>query len=321
MRTQAKAEQKSERVPTAKRGKGAWIAAGAAVVLCAGAAVWVAGNSDSNLAVISAPQPVAEAAPSVSTAASTAASNAATASASAVIAAADADVPVAAILDEAPAPAAKQESLRDMLSAPAKAETAQAPDHDELSKLLESTPAAVKPAKAGVKEKKEAHKDDKQQREKAQKAQKAEKAEKDDKKDDRKDARASRGKETKLAEKSEKAEKAAKIKREQKEKAEKAHEIRLAKKKEAAKLAAAKSTPAKTAAQKQADDDVTLLAALVAHSHRDNAAHAAAKNKFKQCKTLAADAAEQCRARLCAAGAREEPECKPARLVKATSTP
>lgn len=68
------------------------------------------------------------------------------------------------------------------------------------------------------------------------------------------------------------------------------------------------------------DSDVTLLAALVAHSKAiEPKKTSRAAEKLRQCKALASVAeAEQCRARICAAGTNEA-DCKPARLAKAAT--
>ena len=69
------------------------------------------------------------------------------------------------------------------------------------------------------------------------------------------------------------------------------------------------------------DSDVTLLAALVAHSKAIQPKKtSAAGEKLRHCKTLGSvDEAEQCRARLCAASAKNEPECKAPRIAKAAT--
>jgi hypothetical protein len=71
-----------------------------------------------------------------------------------------------------------------------------------------------------------------------------------------------------------------------------------------------------------ADSDVALLAALVAHSKATQAPKRSSgpASKLQQCKTLATVAeAEQCRARLCATTAKNESECKAPKLAKASS--
>lgn len=82
--------------------------------------------------------------------------------------------------------------------------------------------------------------------------------------------------------------------------------------------APAKKKPEARKAQQQ-DTDVTLLAALVAHSKATAPKKpSTAADKLRQCKTLGSVAeAEQCRAKLCTAGAKNEPECKAPRLAKA----
>lgn len=68
------------------------------------------------------------------------------------------------------------------------------------------------------------------------------------------------------------------------------------------------------------DSDVALLAALVAHSKASQPKKSTPAVKLQQCKTLASVAeAEQCRARLCAASAKNESECKAPDLAKASS--
>lgn len=84
------------------------------------------------------------------------------------------------------------------------------------------------------------------------------------------------------------------------------------------------AAPAKKKAEapaKPVDTDVTLLAALVAHSKATQSRKAVTPaDKLRQCKTLGSvAAAEQCRARLCAAGAKNEAECKAPRLAKASA--
>ena len=71
----------------------------------------------------------------------------------------------------------------------------------------------------------------------------------------------------------------------------------------------------------QADSDVALLAALVAHSKSAQPKRGTGPAaKLQQCKTLGSVAeAEQCRARLCAGTAKNEAECKAPSLAKASS--
>jgi len=69
------------------------------------------------------------------------------------------------------------------------------------------------------------------------------------------------------------------------------------------------------------DSDVTLLAALVAHSKALQPKKGLTRaEKLRQCKTLGSAAeAQQCRARVCAGGANTEVECKVPRIAKATT--
>lgn len=67
------------------------------------------------------------------------------------------------------------------------------------------------------------------------------------------------------------------------------------------------------------DNDVALLAALVAHSKATQPKSTGAAAKLRQCKSLDSVAeANQCRARVCA-GAKNEPECKSSSLNRASS--
>lgn len=73
-------------------------------------------------------------------------------------------------------------------------------------------------------------------------------------------------------------------------------------------------------AQPRQDSDVALLAALVAHAKAVQPKKSGPAAKLQQCKTLASvSEAEQCRARLCAASAKNESECKAPNLAKASS--
>lgn len=67
------------------------------------------------------------------------------------------------------------------------------------------------------------------------------------------------------------------------------------------------------------DSDVTLLAALMAHVQANKTVKNRPATQLKQCKQLSSAGAELCRARLCAADARNEAECKPATIAKASS--
>jgi hypothetical protein len=79
------------------------------------------------------------------------------------------------------------------------------------------------------------------------------------------------------------------------------------------------ATPAKKTVV-QADTDVALLAALVAHSKVKEPKRSTPAAQLQQCKTLGSVAeADQCRARLCAAAAKNESECKATSLAKASS--
>jgi hypothetical protein len=80
---------------------------------------------------------------------------------------------------------------------------------------------------------------------------------------------------------------------------------------------AKKKAEAKVAAP--VDNDVALLAALVAHSKATQPKSTGAAAKLRQCKSLDSVAeANQCRARVCA-GAKSAPECKSSSLGKAAS--
>jgi len=82
-----------------------------------------------------------------------------------------------------------------------------------------------------------------------------------------------------------------------------------------------KKKPAAHVKAAPADTDVTLLAALVAHSKATQPKRPTGMAaKLQQCKTLGSVAeADQCRARLCAGGAKTETECKSPSLAKASS--
>lgn len=88
-----------------------------------------------------------------------------------------------------------------------------------------------------------------------------------------------------------------------------------------AKSAPAKKKEAPSKASAKEDTDVALLAALVAHSKATQPKSASsAAAKLRQCKTLGSVAdAEQCRTKLCAGSAKNEAECKPARVAKAVA--
>jgi hypothetical protein len=83
----------------------------------------------------------------------------------------------------------------------------------------------------------------------------------------------------------------------------------------------AKEVPGKAAPAKAAPgDDASLLAALVAHSKEGGASAAsnpgAAPTSLRQCKQLNAAEAEQCKVRLCAGSAKDDPQCKSLRVAK-----
>ncbi|NHZ98994.1 hypothetical protein [Massilia sp. CCM 8734] len=83
----------------------------------------------------------------------------------------------------------------------------------------------------------------------------------------------------------------------------------------------AKAVPAKAIPAKPAPgDDASLLAALVAHSKEGGATKAsnpgAAPTSLKQCKQLNAAQAEQCRVRLCAGSAKDDPQCRSLRVAE-----
>lgn len=71
------------------------------------------------------------------------------------------------------------------------------------------------------------------------------------------------------------------------------------------------------AVPKPADNDVTLLAALMAHME-PRGKKATPAEQLKICKQYNAAGEQQCRARLCATDARKEPECKPAKTASNT---
>lgn len=87
------------------------------------------------------------------------------------------------------------------------------------------------------------------------------------------------------------------------------------------KTAPVKTAPAKAAPAKAAPaDDASLLAALKAHSKEGGTAKASnagsAPTSLKQCKQLNAAQAEQCRVRLCAGSAKDDPQCRSLRVAK-----
>ncbi|TWI69204.1 hypothetical protein IP91_00270 [Pseudoduganella lurida] len=76
--------------------------------------------------------------------------------------------------------------------------------------------------------------------------------------------------------------------------------------------------PAVKAEPKPADNDVVLLAALMAHMQPRNR-KATPAEQLKICRQYNAAGEEQCRARLCEGDARKEPECKARRIMKESS--
>ena len=85
---------------------------------------------------------------------------------------------------------------------------------------------------------------------------------------------------------------------------------------------AQKAVPAKDKAPgKPADNDVTLISALMAHLQTRPPVKKTSTpaDQLKTCKQYNAAGEEQCRARLCAAEAKKEPECKPAPVAKTAS--
>lgn len=92
-------------------------------------------------------------------------------------------------------------------------------------------------------------------------------------------------------------------------------------------VATAKPAPAKVAIAPKAapakaapGDDASLLAALVAHSKEGGGGAASnagsAPTSLRQCRQLNAAQAEQCRVRLCADSAKDDPQCKSLRSAK-----
>lgn len=81
-----------------------------------------------------------------------------------------------------------------------------------------------------------------------------------------------------------------------------------------------KTPPVPAKPRTRQDSDVELLAALVAHSKAAQPKKTGPAAKLQQCKTLpSVSEAEQCRARLCAASAKNESECKAPSLAKASA--
>jgi len=85
---------------------------------------------------------------------------------------------------------------------------------------------------------------------------------------------------------------------------------------------AQKTAPAKEKAPgKPADNDVTLISALMAHLQTRPPVKKTSTpaDQLKTCKQYNAAGEEQCRARLCASDAKKEPECKAAPAAKTAS--
>lgn len=114
-----------------------------------------------------------------------------------------------------------------------------------------------------------------------------------------------------------KAPQLAKAERKSEHKAEHRPEHKSGNVKLAQKTAPAKAKPA----AKQPDSDVTLITALMAHLQARPPVKKTSTpaEQLKTCKQYNAAGEEQCRARLCAADARKEPECKAAPGAKTAS--
>ena len=85
----------------------------------------------------------------------------------------------------------------------------------------------------------------------------------------------------------------------------------------------AQKAPAKDKAPaKQPDNDVTLITALMAHLQTRGPVKKTSTpaEQLKTCKQYNAAGEEQCRARLCAADAKKEPECRAAPVAKTASS-
>ncbi|MYM95831.1 hypothetical protein [Duganella vulcania] len=103
-------------------------------------------------------------------------------------------------------------------------------------------------------------------------------------------------------------------------KAERKAEHKPERKADNAKLA--QKAPAKEKEKgKQSDNDVTLITALMAHLQTRPPVKKTSTpaDQLKTCKQYNAAGEEQCRARLCAADAKKEPECKAAPAAKTAS--
>ncbi|RFP17670.1 hypothetical protein D0T25_13020 [Duganella sp. BJB488] len=83
----------------------------------------------------------------------------------------------------------------------------------------------------------------------------------------------------------------------------------------------AQKAPAKEKEKGKQDSDVTLITALMAHLQTRGPVKKTSTpaDQLKTCKQYNAAGEEQCRARLCAADAKKEPECKAAPAAKTAS--
>lgn len=83
----------------------------------------------------------------------------------------------------------------------------------------------------------------------------------------------------------------------------------------------AQKAPAKEKEKAKPDNDVTLITALMAHLQTRGPVKKTSTpaDQLKTCKQYNAAGEEQCRARLCAADAKKEPECKAAPAAKTAS--
>jgi hypothetical protein len=205
---------------------------------------------------------------------------------------APAAAPAATINDvghAAAAPPPKQQSLKEMLSAPST--PAPKASADVLSKALESPPAPTRTPRAAAGRSDEANKKLAQAR------------------IERKHAEA----QAKLKKKAQAKEK------------EQAKAVAKTRAKAEAKTRAEARAKANARKKKaEPDSDVTLLQALVAHAqaHPEPARRPGIEAQLKQCEQSGKDgAAESCRARVCAGRAGTDAACKPARSARALSSP
>ena len=336
------------------RSKSAWLLAGAAAMVCAGAAWWMMED---------ARQPAVMPATQAISMTTVPGSNGKVPT--------EAEVSAAAILGENQPATVSGFSLKDLLSAPAGTTRGGMADRDELSKLLEAPSVAAatvtlanasveKARPAGAPQDKpepvdEADKGDKGDKaespdkaDKAEKADKADKAEKADQPDaadkadkaggdfaalkgprNKGDARLAAAKNAggKLAQATPKQKGAQKVAQagtaRQKNNASKTAQKPLTREQKAreAKLAAAKKSPAKAAPKparaETVDSDVALITALVTHSQRERKVQQSLARAFRECKTQAPAQAEKCKARVCSGQVQRDGICKASGLVKA----